>query len=116
MLEVTALSTVPPPQINLLGIAWVDSTSSSTSIGACLSFDLPTYQRAGFLHALIYGKIELVPTSETSKNRQMSIKLPKNDFSRKFKIWTPLPKLPKNVGDLGKLIVGKGFERLPKVQ
>ena len=50
-----------------IGIAWVDSTSSSTSIGACLSFDLPTYQRAGFLHALIYGKIELVPTSETSK-------------------------------------------------
>ena len=46
----------------------------------------------------------------------MSIKLPKNDFSRKFKIWTPLPKLSKNVGDLGKLIVGKGFERLPKVQ
>ena len=27
-----------------------------------------------------------------------------------------LPKLPKNVGDLGKLIVAKGFEKLPKVQ
>ena len=25
-------------------------------------------------------------------------------------------KLPKNVGDLGKLIVPKGFEKLPKVQ
>ena len=25
-------------------------------------------------------------------------------------------KLPKNVGDLGKLIVAKGFEKLPKVQ
>ena len=24
--------------------------------------------------------------------------------------------LPKNVGDLGKLIVAKGFEKLPKVQ
>ena len=29
---------------------------------------------------------------------------------------TPLQKLPKNVGDLGKLIVDKGFEKLPNVQ
>ena len=29
---------------------------------------------------------------------------------------TLLQKLPKNVGDLGKLIVAKGFEKLPKVQ
>ena len=28
----------------------------------------------------------------------------------------PLQKLPKNVGDLGKLIVAKGFKNLPKVQ
>ena len=34
----------------------------------------------------------------------------------KLKIFTPLQKLPKNVGDLGKLIVAKGFEKLPKVQ
>ena len=34
----------------------------------------------------------------------------------KFKILTPLQKLPKNVEDLGKLIVAKGFEKLPKVQ
>ena len=27
---------------------------------------------------------------------------------------TPLQKLPKNVGDLGKLIVAKGFKKLPK--
>ena len=33
-----------------------------------------------------------------------------------LKILTPLQKLPKNVGDLGKLIVAKGFEKLPKVQ
>ena len=31
-------------------------------------------------------------------------------------MWTHLQKLPKNVGDLGKLIVAKGFEWLPKVQ
>ena len=28
----------------------------------------------------------------------------------------PLPKLPKNVRDLGKSIVAKGFKKLPKVQ
>ena len=31
-------------------------------------------------------------------------------------ILTPLQKLPKNVKDLGKLIVAKGFKKLPKVQ
>ena len=34
----------------------------------------------------------------------------------KQKILTPLQKLPNNVGDLGKLIVYKGFKNLPKVQ
>ena len=29
---------------------------------------------------------------------------------------TPLQKMPKNVGDLGKFIVAKGFKKLPKVQ
>ena len=31
-------------------------------------------------------------------------------------ILTPLQKLPKNMEDLGKLIVAKGFKNLPKVQ
>ena len=30
-------------------------------------------------------------------------------------ILAPLQKLPKNVGDLGKLIVAKGFKKSPKV-
>ena len=34
----------------------------------------------------------------------------------KWKILTLLQKLPKNVGDLGKLIVARGFKKLPKVQ
>ena len=34
----------------------------------------------------------------------------------KLKILTPLQKLPKNMGDLGKLIIAKGFKKLPKVQ
>ena len=29
-------------------------------------------------------------------------------------ILAPLQKVPKNVGDLGKLIVAKGFKKLPK--
>ena len=34
----------------------------------------------------------------------------------KLKILTPLQKMPKNVGDLGKLILATGFEKLSKVQ
>ena len=34
----------------------------------------------------------------------------------KWMILAPLQKMPKHVGDLGKLIVAKGFEKLPKVQ
>ena len=34
----------------------------------------------------------------------------------KLNIFTPLQELPKNVGDLGKLIVAKGIEKLPKFQ
>ena len=34
----------------------------------------------------------------------------------KLKILTPLQKLPKNKGDLGKLIVAKCFKKLLKVQ
>ena len=33
----------------------------------------------------------------------------------KLKILTPLQKLPKNVGDLGKFIAAKDFKKLPKV-
>ena len=41
---------------------------------------------------------------------------PKMISLEKLKILTPLQKLPKNVGNWGKLIVAKGFENLPKVQ
>ena len=33
-----------------------------------------------------------------------------------LRILTPLHKLHQNVGDLGKLIVAKGFKKLPKVR
>ena len=41
--------------------------------------------------------------------------MPKKDFTRKMKD-QPWQKLPKNVGDLGKIIVATGFEKLSKVQ
>ena len=34
----------------------------------------------------------------------------------KWMILAPLQKLPKNVEDLGKLVVAKAFKKLPKVQ
>ena len=33
----------------------------------------------------------------------------------KLKILTTCKKLPKNVGDLGKIVAAKGFVKLPKV-
>ena len=41
---------------------------------------------------------------------------PKKISQEKLKILTPVQKLPKNVGDLGKLIAAKGFKKLPQVQ
>ena len=55
------------------------------------------------------------PTSVTSKNSPNVYKsCPKIISLEKLKILTPLQKLPKNVGDLGKLIVATVFEKLPK--
>ena len=51
------------------------------------------------------------------KNPKMSIKVSQKFISlEKWYILTPLQKLPKNVGDLGNLIVAKGVKNLPKVQ
>ena len=59
----------------------------------------------------------LVPLSVTSKKSPNVYKsCPTMISSGKLKIFTPLQLLPKNVGVLGKLIVAKGFEKLPKVQ
>ena len=40
----------------------------------------------------------------------------KNDFTRKMIDVDTFSKMPKNVGDMGKIIVTKGFKKLPKVQ
>ena len=51
------------------------------------------------------------------KSRQMSIKVAEKWFHlEKLKILTTLQKLANNVGDLGKIIAARGFEKLPKVQ
>ena len=42
--------------------------------------------------------------------------MPKNDFTGKMNYFDTFTKLHKNVGDLGKLIVAKDFQSLPKVQ
>ena len=52
-------------------------------------------------------------TSVTGKKSPNVFKLPKNDFTRKIKDFDTFTKI---VGDLGKIIVAKGFEKLPKVQ
>ena len=65
----------------------------------------------------MYRKHIDVPTSVTDKKWPNIYKsCPKMISLEKLKILTPLQKLPKNVKDLGKLIVVKGFEKSPKVQ
>ena len=66
----------------------------------------------------MYGTLNLqrVRTSVTSKKLPNVYKsCPKMIKLEKLKILTPLQKSPKNVGNLGKLIVATGFEKLPKV-
>jgi len=53
-------------------------------------------------------------TSKKSPNVYKSC--PKMISLEKLKTLSPLQKLPKNVGDLGKLIVATGFEKSPKFQ
>ena len=59
----------------------------------------------------------MIGTSVTSKKLPNVYKsCPKMISLEKLKILTPLQKLPKNVGDLGELIVATGFEKFPKFQ
>ena len=51
----------------------------------------------------------------SKKSPKVSKSCPKILLPQKIKILTPLQKLPKNVGDLGKLIVATDLEKLPKV-
>ena len=53
---------------------------------------------------------------DQKKSPNVYKKLPKKDFTRKMIDFDTFTKLPKNVGDLDKLIVAKGFKNLPKVK
>ena len=63
--------------------------------------------------SLIHGQGKFggawIADSVTRKNNQTSIKVAKNDFTRKMICLTALQKLPKNVGDFDKSNVAKGF-------
>ena len=62
-------------------------------------------------------KDRYVPTSVTRKKSPNVYKsCLKVILLEKWMILTPLQNLPKNVGDLGKSIVAKGFKKTPKVQ
>ena len=69
-------------------------------------------------HGPLVLKATALPTEQCDQKKSPNVykKLPKNDFMRKMIDFNTLQKLPKNVGDLGKFIVAKGFKKLPKVQ
>ena len=53
---------------------------------------------------------------EQKKSPNVYESCPKMISIEKWKFFTPLQTLPKNVGDLVKLIVAKDFKELPKVE
>ena len=53
---------------------------------------------------------------DEKKSPNVYKKLPRNYFTTKIKDFDTFKKFPKNVRKLGKLIVAKGFDKLPKVQ
>ena len=63
-----------------------------------------------------HWKSKVIDSVTSKKSPIVNKSCPKMISLEKFKILTHLQKLPKNVRDLGKLIVATGFERLPKVQ
>ena len=66
---------------------------------------------------LLFDVASHVTSSVTRKKLPNVYKsCPKIISLEKWLILTPSQKLPKNVGDLGKLIVAKGLEIFPKVQ
>ena len=59
---------------------------------------------------------ELTGSVTSKKSPNLYKSCPKLISLEKLKILTTFQKLPKTVGDLGKIIVATGFEKLPKVQ
>jgi len=72
----------------------------------------------GFDRVKIKPKIEKSIIASVTRRKLPNVYkiCPKMISLEKWKVLTPYTKLPKNVGDLGKLIVAKGFKKLPKVR
>ena len=85
-------------------------------------FPRPKFHTLGAItHRSVVGCVTVGGTMESwpvwpKKSPNVYKSCPKMISLEKWSILTPLQKLPKNVGDLGKLIVAKCFKKLPKVQ
>ena len=60
--------------------------------------------------------MECVAKAVWPKKTNVSKSCPKMISLKNDRFWHLFKKLPKNVGDLGKLIVAKGYKKLPKVE
>ena len=62
--------------------------------------------------------LSMIPATSVTRRKLPNVykSFPKMISLEKWNILTPLQNLPKNVGDLGQLVVAKGFKKLPKVQ
>ena len=67
-----------------------------------------------YIHSIVV--IHLTISVNRKKSPNVDKSCPKMISLETLYILTSLQKLPKNVGDLGKLIVEKGFKNLAKVQ
>ena len=73
-------------------------------------------RQQGNVREMVVTKLTEAMASVTRKKLPNVYKsCPKMISLEKWYILTPLHKLPKNVGDWDKLIVAKGFKKLPKV-
>ena len=60
--------------------------------------------------------MSLLPAVSPEKNREMSVKVAKNYFTRKITDFDTFTKIAKECRRFGHIIVAKGFEKLNKVQ
>ena len=63
------------------------------------------------------GPYQILSTFSVTRKKSPNVKKVAQEwFYRKMIEFDTFTKMPKNVGDLGKLIDAKGFKKLPKVQ
>ena len=82
-----------------------------------LNYLTPDFFTQFFFCAFVDISRDAIAISVTGKKLPNVYKsYPKNDFTRKMNFFTSLLKLSKNMGNLGKIMVATGFEKLSKVQ